>query len=107
LPCFFFHVNGDRDAIGFEMSGLVAARRHAEIFEAASRWTLGGGAAWRLIVTDERGRAVIELPRRTVVPSYDANCSQADARTEAKGSSGNLAAGEAWSAPMTSVRQTS
>jgi hypothetical protein len=51
MPRFFFHVNGDRDAIGLYMRGLMATKRHAEAFEAAVKWTLRDGASWRLSVT--------------------------------------------------------
>ena len=59
MPRFFFHVNGETDAAGFNMSGLAAARRHAHALEESRQ---AQASQWTLTVTDEGAATVLELP---------------------------------------------
>ena len=68
MPRFFFHVNGETDTVGFKMTGWMAAKRHADGLETASRIDGDGALPWKLTVTNENSATVISLPRITTTP---------------------------------------
>jgi hypothetical protein len=70
VPRYFFHFSDGRrrfsDAIGQDLSGIAAARRHAvaqvrELKIAMCHPGIQDLSGWTLVVTDESGKTVFEL----------------------------------------------
>jgi hypothetical protein len=70
VPRFYFHFSDGKrqftDAVGFELSGLAAARKHAaqqvrELKAAMCSPHIQDLSGWSLNVTDAKGDGVLEL----------------------------------------------